>query len=222
VTTVITEIKSECEIPEEQKLKWLGYENTTVLDISEHMNHVGLGNKIKNSFSRYTFSRIIAPLIENVQKYNKVLYLDTDILILNDFLKIFEIDLGECFFGASVDYVVQFGFKHDYIKFIHDKYIEFGIEKHNENIYFNAGVLLYNMSKIKIHLNEYIEKLRFLNSVYYEHPWDFCDQDTLNLGFDICQLPQIYNKQFYFSPKTKEDVFIHFTTGNKNVFDGQV
>ena len=67
-----------------------------------------------------TYYRLLIPKIINV-KHNKAIYLDADLLVMDDIAKLWDVDLGDNLLGAVADF---FG---DYR--------------------FNAGVLIYNLRK---------------------------------------------------------------------------
>ena len=77
-------------------------------------------------YTPYTFLRLFADKIEGIP--NKLIYLDTDMMLNGDIKKLFDIDISEYELGVVLD-------RYGHI-FIRPKY-------------FNAGMLLMNMQKIK-------------------------------------------------------------------------
>lgn len=220
IDKVILTIDSDTEIPQEMKNRWLSFGKTRIVDVSDKMDRIGITEKIDDRLSKFTFLRLAIPYLKEFRDYDSVLYLDTDILILKDFTGIFDIQLGDCDFGCAIDYVVEHGFLKGYAQKLKSKYKDlYGIENLNGDHYFNAGVTLFNVEKIARNLDKYTETLRRLHGIYYKDPYEYCDQGTINLGFKIKEIPQIYNKTYHFSPKGSDDVFLHFTTNNKEKFD---
>ena len=138
-------------------------------------------NSSKNKFNSYTpfaFLRLFADTIENLPK--KIIYLDTDIMINGDIKELFDIDISNHELGIVLDRYGHF--------FIRPKY-------------FNSGMLLMNMEKIK--QSKLLEKVK-----------DFCtkkkmafpDQSALN---KCCKsklyLPRKFNEQ----GKLKKNTIVH-------------
>ena len=107
---------------------------------------------------------------------NKLIYLDSDLILKNDISKLWNINLGTNFLGA-----------------VEDKYSALMTQKANLNdndTYYNSGVLLMNLEEFRnSNLEEKIfQKLKEPNN-------DYSDQDVLN---DLCRgrilsLPLKYN-----------------------------
>ena len=130
-----------------------------------------------------TYFRFFIP--EIFQTYKKVLYLDADILVLDDLGKLFNEDISQ--YSAAVvqdlymDYLIDEGKEKtktqpnkNFRQYIHD------ILNKSDERYFNAGVLLLNLAKIR--KENIVEKLwRF---VIEKSPLEFQDQDVLNAVLD--------------------------------------
>lgn len=134
----------------------------------------------RSSYTPYALARLFA---DSLPLPDKVLYLDTDTLILGSLSPLYHMDMGEHEFGACLD---QLG--------------TFWIDKN----YQNSGVLLLNMKKAKE--TGLLEKCRvFLQT---RHPI-LADQDALNHSVQKkLFLPQKYNEQ----KRTNEETVIrHFS-----------
>lgn len=94
----------------------------------------------RDYFSNTTYYRLLLP--ELYPEYKKALYLDSDIVILKDIAKLYDIDLGDNLIGAAPDDVIQTlpEFR-DYAELV------VGVRRHEE--YFNAGVMLMNLEKLR-------------------------------------------------------------------------
>lgn len=131
--------------------------------------------------------RLIAPYITDGA--NKILYIDLDTLILQDFFELFIHDLKEMTIGACIDYLkeMQVGVSN---------WKELQLNPHNP--YFNAGVLLIDVYKYKT--NGIMEKVIQIvrdNSKYLLAcgKWPQNDQYGLNIALDNDWLvmPELYN-----------------------------
>lgn len=133
-------------------------------------------------FSKATFYRLI--LDKLIVDREKVLYIDCDTIVLDDVSKLFDTDLGENAIGAVYDYIMhhfcQMGIPSidftggskakDYLQ----KYV--GLKDWDK--YFQAGVILFNLEKMrKMDLSDVMIK-----SLLDKRYW-FLDQDILNKYF---------------------------------------
>lgn len=100
-----------------------------------------------------------------LSKYSKILYLDSDIIVLKDLNKIFDIDLENKYAAVVADVADIFYKKSKELQL---------------NSYFNSGVILFNAEKYRT------DKMNTkMLEIYKEHGESFIchDQDTLNIGF---------------------------------------
>ena len=75
----------------------------------------------------YTLLRLLADIVEGMPE-DKLLYLDIDLLVNDDIRKLYDLDITNYEYAAAKDHYGK--------KFLHSDYI-------------NAGVLLFNMKKIR-------------------------------------------------------------------------
>lgn len=134
---------------------------------------------IRGRYSYLTYARFFIP--EILQSFDKVIYLDADVIVLDDLSKLYNIDLSGYMLGAALDYAVicnyyngKYGnqkckYAYDYIT----KYSDFMDIKQ----YFQAGVLLFNINQCVI--NDFFKKALYFLS-FLEKPL-LVDQDILNL-----------------------------------------
>ena len=137
-------------------------------------------------------------------EYNKILYLDCDTIVTASLNDLFNTDLGD-----------------NYVGIVGDK----GENRLNlqDNIYFNAGVILFNTEFCnKNHLFNQIKTFIKNNKKYLK----FADQDVLNIITDEkkYKLPEEYNYcENYFKVLDYEILdnpkIIHFIGPNPNRFD---
>lgn len=162
-------------LSEDNKQALMAFEKENVKLIFSEMNKNlavikdKAGTRLKcERFTLTIFFRLFIPVM--FPQYDKAVYLDSDITILDDIAKFYNIDLGNNYLGGVVDKSV-WGFKP-----IMDYYINAsGIDPHE---YINSGVLLMNLKELrKAKLDE-----RFLY-LHEKYEFDSCcpDQDYLNV-----------------------------------------
>ena len=129
--------------------------------------------------SKETYFRFFIP--ELFPSYEKILYLDADIIVLDDISKLFNENIDGYYAGVVQDTVLEVFIEDKTIKtktkpkMDYETYFKEKLKKTNQK-YFNAGVLLLNLSKIR---NENaIEKL--WDYTAKQSPLEFQDQDVLN------------------------------------------
>ncbi len=139
----------------------------------------------KNHWSISTYYRLFIPLI--MQKYDKVLYLDSDMCTNADISSLFEIDFDNKELLAITDSVSPILEIQPERKIYMKEFLNLKIPEN----YFNAGFSLFNIPNINKKL--YLEKL--LNCFEYENLW-FLDQDIMNIIFEN-KTKLIHNKWNY-------------------------
>ena len=137
----------------------------------------------KNQFSKYTPFAFLRLFADKANIPNKIVYLDTDIMINGDISKLFNVDISNYELGVVLDRYGRFFIKHNY---------------------FNSGVLLMNMQKIKE-----TNLLVNVRNLCKNKKMIFPDQNALN---KLCKkklyLPRKFNEQ----GKLKKDTIIqHFS-----------
>lgn len=146
-----------------------------VLDLSqsERLKSCEIANFHVSTAALYKFH------IANIfSEYSKILYLDGDILVKRDLLDLYNMDLNDSYAAVVKDYKPM-------------TYIPSQVEKLGimHNSYFNSGVMLLNLEKLRN--DNMAEKLLDyrLNGINY-----FMDQDALNVVFEenVIYLP-FYN-----------------------------
>lgn len=122
---------------------------------------------IRDEYSVTTYYRLFIP--DKFPQYDKVLYLDSDMIILRDISELYFTELGEHCVGAAQDQVMA---QTD----IFGEYAEkvLGIDRGS---YFNAGVLLINCAYFREHkiIRQFVELLDTYTFVVAQ------DQDYLNV-----------------------------------------
>ena len=190
------------------------YENNKIIVVDEFLEIIGLTEEINdNNYTRMTFLKLLCPFIPELHKFNKLLYLDTDIVIMRDFVDIFDIDLKEHEIGCCIDYPMCYGCNINYtktsltnftLKHLNKPYSSFS------TTYFNCGVIMFNNKVLMEKIDDIKCRLLSMIKIHYQHHFQFADQDLINITFDCTELPDIYNKQRGHSPHCEDAVFLHF------------
>ncbi|WP_157143418.1 glycosyltransferase [Brachyspira pilosicoli] len=149
---------------------------------------------------------------ELLNEYDKVLYLDTDVIIQKDIIEI--LDMNEHDMYAAFEKIpIRMNLENKNFITISDKELKYNIEK----IVFNSGVLLFNKKMIK---NKNGIKEWCYNK---SDEWKAADQIILNLmvqefNVDIADFTDKYNR--YVLDNLEDAIIIHSYTWNLKFWDG--
>lgn len=112
------------------------------------------------------------------QTLDKIIYLDSDIVVLKDLKDYYDIDLKDNFLAGRRDLNA---YQNQRLKF-----------PFKTNLYVNAGSLLLNLKKMRI---QNIQPLLFETTYKYNNIFYYADQDVINYLFKgkIKELPPKYN-----------------------------
>ena len=147
-----------------------------------------------------------------LNEYDKVLYLDTDVIIQKDIIEI--LDMNEHDMYAAFEKIpIRMNLENKNFITISDKELKYNIEK----IVFNSGVLLFNKKMIK---NKNGIKEWCYNK---SDEWKAADQIILNLmvqefNVDIADFTDKYNR--YVLDNLEDAIIIHSYTWNLKFWDG--
>lgn len=132
------------DISEENKKKIGKYERANVdiefVDLNYYIKKVKDKLYTRDYYSATTYFRLFLPNL--YPQYDKVLYLDSDIVILDDIAKLYNTDMGDNLVAAAPDDVVI-------SNPIFRDYAEKVVGVADCNRYFNAGVLLMNLHQLR-------------------------------------------------------------------------
>lgn len=176
-------------------------------DISYHVPDEKLFSHLKLNIDYITietyFRYIIADLAPNL---DKCLYLDADLIVNGSLSGLWNTPLEDCYCAGAKDlFIERSGYKKD---------IQFG----EGDLYANAGVLLFNLAKIR--QDGMVEKL-FENTEKLADKIVYQDQDIINITFKgrIKEADSIYNftaeNVKREKNKRKKAVIIHYTGKKK-------
>ena len=149
--------------------------------------------------------------IFRMNQYDKIICIDSDVLVVNDIRELFENDIE---FGAAPDRIdKQYG-------------INCYVERKNE--YFNSGILIvgkkYMTEDVILGCDEILRKWENYSVCDIKHMGGLCpEQDVLNIFFhnkEMTLIPSKYNlDRFYCDKNDCNDVkIIHYLTRNKPWF----
>lgn len=163
-----------------------------LVDMTEiFKSEMRFSRNLKTSFTPYCMLRLFA---DKLDLPDKIIYLDTDTVINDDLSRLFDIDIEDYELGA-----------------VSDIYNWASINRWFRKFYFNSGVLLLNMKKIR-----QTKMLQRARDICNKRKMLYADQDALNFASrDVKRLSVIFNsKDKYY----KEIVVHHFC----NVREGKV
>ena len=151
------------------KIKKLQTSNLTIefVDLNYYIDSIKDKLYTRDYYSKATYFRLFLPNLYN--QYDKVLYLDSDIVLNKDVAQLYNINIGNNLVGAIPDEIVGF-------TPIFREYVERVVGCQTYKHYFNAGVLVMNLKEMRKF--KFQEKfLYLLEKVTYSVAQD---QDYLN------------------------------------------
>ena len=132
------------DISEENKRKIGKYERENVdiefVDLNYYIQKVKDKLYTRDYYSKTTYFRLFLPNL--YPQYDKVLYLDSDIVILDDIAKLYNTDMGDNLVAAAPDDVIQ-------SMPVFQDYVEKVVGVADSRRYFNAGILLMNLHELR-------------------------------------------------------------------------
>lgn len=108
-------------------------------DMTDRLKNISSKLFTRDYYSKTTYFRLFIPNM--YPEYTKALYLDSDIIVLDDISKLYDYDLGTNLLGATKDESVQI--IQEFQNYT-EKYL--GI---NHERYFNAGILVMNLEELR-------------------------------------------------------------------------
>lgn len=146
--------------------------NIEFVDVTPYVENFSSKLHTRDYYSKTTYYRLLIPNM--YPQYDKALYLDADIVINDSISNLFNIDIQDNYVGAIPDQSVC------YMSDEFKDYVENRIGVDSYKHYFNAGILVMNLKKLReIKFEDVFIKL--LTSVKFDVAQD---QDYLNV---ICK-----------------------------------
>ncbi len=140
------------------------------IDVSKYLE--GLKFYTWAHFKQFTYYRLLIP--EVLSNYEKVIYLDCDIVVNSDIAELYETDVNGYFLAAAIDTHVM-GRCNPNNPLAEPKYYN-DVLKIDERGYFQAGVILFNINAFK---NQY-QKMELIEKAC-QSTYRWLDQDFLNV-----------------------------------------
>lgn len=139
---------------------------------------VGAYYSMETNYRLYLFGK-------KFEKYDKMIYLDCDLIVEEDISKLFDTELGDCEAAAvrSEEFRLLSKIKKpvflDGYPYNVDNYRTDALGMESPENYFNAGVIVMDLKKARKRITwEQIPEILHLHNYYYN------DQDVLNILFD--------------------------------------
>ena len=186
------------DISDENKKKIAKYERENVdiefVDLNYYIQKVKDKLYTRDYYSKTTYFRLFLPNL--YPQYDKVLYLDSDIIILDDIAKLYNTEMGDNLVAAAPDDVIQFNE-------VFQVYVEKVVGVADYRRYFNAGILLMNLDEMR----KFKFQEKFLYSLDRVTFAVAQDQDYLNR---LCKgrvklIDRIWNRMPIEDPKIKTE-----------------
>ncbi|MCL1945940.1 MAG: radical SAM protein [Chitinivibrionia bacterium] len=159
-----------------------------------------------------TYSRFLIPYL--LDKYPKVIYLDSDMIAKADIAEIYDLDIQQFCIGAAIDPLGNAAQNKLYNPILAAGGVFANLE--NWSRYFNAGVLVFDTEKFREKIS-CADLFRF--AIYYTNRYKkhFNDQDVFNLIIkdDYFVLPPEYNDMWRQYDKNGELNFVPALIDNK-------
>ncbi|MBO5286343.1 MAG: glycosyltransferase family 8 protein [Clostridia bacterium] len=130
-------------VDKKDKLDFLIDDTMTIdfIDVGFKVNPIRkeMHDTLRDYYTLSIFYRLFIPTL--FPEYDKAIYIDSDIVVLDDLTSLFDIDIKDTLLGVVVDQVVS---NAEPFKYYTKKHI--GVDA---NHYFNSGVLLMNLSALR-------------------------------------------------------------------------
>ena len=137
------------------------------------------------------FRLLVSSIFEN---YDKIIYLDSDIIVEKDIQELYNIDIGSNSIAAVLDTVIAYDLDYGLLNMGLKTYLSKFLNIKDTNKYFNSGVLLINIKKWKeLEIENKLLQVARINNKFFH------DQNVLNSVFqeDYYELPQQWNFQYH-------------------------
>ena len=110
------------------------------VDLNYYIEEIKEKLYTRDYYSKTTYFRLFIP--ELYPQYDKVLYLDSDIVILDDIANLYNIDIGDNLIAAAPDDVIT-------TIEVFQNYVEKVVGVNSSDRYFNAGILVMNLDELR-------------------------------------------------------------------------
>lgn len=172
-----------------------------IIEMREKIAELGAENFYVGSYAIANYYRLF--LHELLPEYDRVLYLDSDIVVQSDVGELFDTDLGNFMLGAVKDRAATLKEQLEQIT-----YIKKTLKIRYPGKYFNSGVLLMDLDKMRN--SDFSQRIR--SEINSGIAFKFVDQDILNriFGDKIYYLDATWNHMIQSRKHTKGKKIVHF------------
>lgn len=190
-------------ITKENQKEIMKYKNENIIiefvNVNESLKKLEGKLLIRDYYSNATYYRILIPNL--YPQYEKVLYLDSDIVILDDIAKLYNVNINNYLIGAVSEHWFR---NYSEFKGYGEKVI--GLKSYKK--YINAGIMLMNLQKLR-YIQFEDKFLHLLETVKYRFAQD---QDYFNriCKGNIKYLKEYWNASGYLYSKSNAKI-IHYT-----------
>ena len=135
-------LHTDISVENKKKISKYQRENIDIefVDLNYYIEKIQDKLYTRDYYSKTTYFRLFIPNL--YPQYDKALYLDCDIVILDDIANLYGSDMGDNLVAAAPDDVIQT------IKVFQD-YVEKVVGVADHRNYFNAGILLMNLDELR-------------------------------------------------------------------------
>ena len=188
---------------------------------------VGAYYSVETNYRLFLFGEMFA-------KYDRILYLDCDLIVEGDISGLYDVELGDCEAAAvrSEDFRLLSKIKKpifmDRFPYNVDNYRTDALGMKTPENYFNAGVLVMDLKKVRQRITQ-----KQVFEILHRHNYYYNDQDVLNIVFDgrvknvdcrwnyMTYIPEQLAKENVNNRKLFEELYrenpciIHYTSAEK-------
>lgn len=160
-----------------------------------------------NYDSRWTWMPLMKLALHRIlPNHDKVLWLDTDTLVVGDISKLFLKNLNGYYYAAVPETNIQIEYRYVGVSYPQNTYIIRSFPQFVRGEYFNSGCLMCNLKALRNGKGD--ELINKLNIEKYYFP----DQDVINMSCRgrILSLPSEYNSAHY-TEQTDEPKILHLS-----------
>lgn len=131
-------------------------------------------------YKKYNVYRLVAPDV--LASYDKIVYLDSDIVVERDVAELYNTDVSN-YLIAAVPEIRVYSWLDDENNILHE-YFSKTLKLPKDHLYFNSGVLVYNLKKFRESCSG-----SYMLDVCAQRFWQYIDQDVLNI---VCAGQTLY------------------------------
>jgi predicted O-methyltransferase YrrM len=197
----------------------LVYTSTTFMNMIKQ-SHLFNDEKIKfeindtyNDIDKACKARLDFFNLSYIKNYNKILYLDTDILVKDDINKVFNV----C--EEDILYVLEEGEIHNYTDFWGKSLFGDEVNNYEDKTAFTSGILLFNnCEKIKILFEKINEDINNRCHYFYDQPYIVYNAFKYNLYNNKILKQFVVNNDY----NIQSDKVIHHFPGKPGAFEHKI